>query len=265
MRPVHVLRVFTRDAEGGNHLGVVHDVTGLTDERMQGIATDLGFSETVFLDWRETGVPHARIFTPARELPFAGHPLVGAAWSLSRLGPGIVDRVTCGVGEIPFRVDGDVAWVDTPMVGDVEPVADATGRAATAGLPDPGRAFWARMPIPYFVALYDSPEPVVAAAPDADGLREAGLDMCYLVHRSEGRAKVRFFAPGAGVMEDPATGSAAAALAAVARFDGEPEGALHLTQGDEMGQPCDIHLRWDERHASLGGKVVHDEVREIEY
>ena len=265
MRPIQVLRVFTRGAEGGNHLGVVHDVTGLRDERMQEIAAELGFSETIYLDWRESGIPHARIFTPARELPFAGHPLVGAAWSLSNLGPGTVDRVTCGVGEIPFRVEGDTAWVDTPMVTDVEPADDAAALAATAGLPAPDRALWAKMPIPYFVALYDSPDAVAAAAPDPGGLQDSGLDMCYLVHRSGSAAKVRFFAPSAGVMEDPATGSAAAALAAVARFEGEAEGALHITQGDEMGQPCDIHLRWDGEHASLGGTVVRDETREIEY
>jgi trans-2,3-dihydro-3-hydroxyanthranilate isomerase len=265
MRPVHVLRVFTRGSDGGNHLGVVHDVTGLTTERMQGIAADLGFSETVFLDWRDTGIPHARIFTPAMELPFAGHPLVGSAWSLSSLGPGTVDRMTCGVGEIPFRREGDVTWVDTPMAHDVAVAGDAADRAAAAGIPSPRRALWANMPIPYFVALYDSAAAVESAAPDAAGLEAAEVRMCYLVHRSGGTAKVRFFAPGAGVIEDPATGSAAAALAAVLRFEGEPEGALDITQGDEMGHPCDIHLRWNAEHASLGGTVAHDEIREIEY
>lgn len=265
MRPVHVLRVFTRGSAGGNHLGVVHDVTGLSEERMQRIAADLGFSETVFLDWRESGVPHARIFTPAVELPFAGHPLVGAAWSLASLGPGTVDRVTCGVGEIPFRVEGDVAWVDTPMVDEVRPAADAADRTGGAGLPTSQRAWWADMPVPYFVASYDSPVPVVESEPDADALEAAGLPMCYLVHREGSGAKVRFFAPGAGVLEDPGTGSAAAALAAVLRFEGEDHGSLHITQGDELGRPCDIHLRWDTKHASLGGTVIHDEVREIEY
>jgi trans-2,3-dihydro-3-hydroxyanthranilate isomerase len=265
MRPVHVLRVFTRGSEGGNHLGVVHDVTGLDDERMQGIATDLGFSETVYLDWRQTGVPHARIFTPARELPFSGHPLVGAAWSLMSHGPGTVDRLTCEVGEIPFRIEGDVVWVDTPMVEDVRPADDAADRTAGAGLPTPDRAWWANMPVTYFIAEYDSPEPVEEAVPDAAGLEATGLDMCYLVHRSDEVAKVRFFAPTAGVLEDPATGSAAAALAAVLRSEGEDAGSIRLTQGDEMGRPCDIHLRWDAEHASLGGTVVHDEIREIEY
>ena len=260
-----MLRVFTRGSEGGNHLGVVHDVTGLSDERMQGIAADLGFSETVFLDWRETGMPHARIFTPARELPFAGHPLVGAAWSLSTLGPGTVGRMTCGVGEIPFRMDDGLAWVDTPMVDDVRPADGADRLMSAAGLPPPDRAWWANMPIPYLVALYDSPEPVSQAVPVAEALDSAGLDMCYLAHRSGDGAKVRFFAPEAGILEDPATGSAAAALAAVLRFDGEPEGSLHITQGDEIGHPCDIHLRWGATAASLGGTVAHDEIREIEY
>ena len=78
MRHCYVLRVFTRGGEGGNHLGVVTDTTGLADVTMQAIATALGFSETIFIDWRAVGDPRVRIFTPAAELAFAGHPLVGA-------------------------------------------------------------------------------------------------------------------------------------------------------------------------------------------
>ena len=78
-----VLRVFTAGREGGNHLGVVNDLVDLDDAAMQQIATDLGFTETVFVDWPEGSIPFARIFTPAEELPFAGHPLVGAAWCLT--------------------------------------------------------------------------------------------------------------------------------------------------------------------------------------
>ena len=91
-RPCHVLRVFTRGDEGGNHLGVVVDAIALSTDRMQAIATDLGFSETVFIDWTDTtDHPKVRIFTPADELPFAGHPLVG----ISQRRPRHAARLQC--------------------------------------------------------------------------------------------------------------------------------------------------------------------------
>ena len=83
MRSCHVLRVFTRGDVGGNHLGVVNDASGLDTDAMQGVAADLGFSETVFLHDRGSDGPFVRIFTPAAEMQFAGHPLVGAAWMTS--------------------------------------------------------------------------------------------------------------------------------------------------------------------------------------
>ena len=89
MRHCYVLRVFTRGDEGGNHLGVVTDVTGLDTETMQGIATELGFSETVFIDWQNEGVPFVRIFTPAAEMPFCGTPA----------GRGGLDAGCCRSGE----------------------------------------------------------------------------------------------------------------------------------------------------------------------
>ena len=79
-RLCHIVRVFTRNGVGGNHLGVVLDSSGLRTVDMQKIASGLGFSETVFLEGGDAlGV---RIFTPGREMPFAGHPLVGMTWVL---------------------------------------------------------------------------------------------------------------------------------------------------------------------------------------
>ena len=80
-RQCQILRVFTRDGVGGNHLGVVTDLNGLTTEMLQAIAVDLGFSETIFCDLSGE-VPVARIFTPGAELPFTGHPLVELGWAL---------------------------------------------------------------------------------------------------------------------------------------------------------------------------------------
>ena len=264
MRHCYVLRVFTREEKGGNHLGVVTDVTGLSDQAMQEIAVDNGFSETVFIDWREPGVPVVRIFTPGRELPFAGHPLVGAAWVLGMIGPATVDRMICAVGEIPFRMDGEVVWVDTPMVEAVRPAPDAEAIALAAGLPDPLAAWWADMPLSYLVMDMGFPETVAAAAPDLEALMHHGAEMCYLIAQVKDGYKTRFFAPRDRIAEDPATGSAASALAAIRRHIGEGRGTANVYQGDEIGAPSTIRLSWDERHASIGGTVRRDEVRVIE-
>jgi len=264
MRPCHVLRVFTRGDVGGNHLGVVNDLTGLDDEGMQAIAADLGFSETVFIDWMDEGTPHVRIFTPALELGFAGHPLVGAAWNLAALGPGTVSVMTCGVGEIPFWVEDDVAIVDTPLVSDVRRAEDGAGIAAAVGLPEPKGAWWAMMPLPYLVLDLGGASAVADASPHISKMAEAGAGEIYIVGSQGDDLRARFFAPGAGVPEDPATGSAAAAYAAVRAFEGEAEGAITIHQGEEIGHPSTIHLEWAPGRARLGGTVRRDEVRELE-
>lgn len=264
MRPCHILRVFTRGDVGGNHLGVVNDMTGLDDEGMQAIAAELGFSETIYIDWMEGGVPAVRIFTPEMELPFAGHPLVGAAWTLSQIGPGTVSSMTCGVGEIAYRIDGDITWVDTPLVTDVRVADDAAGIARGAGLPEPERAWWAMMPLPYLVLDLGSAATVSSAEPDIPALSEAEAPLTYLIGEGSGVVRGRFFAPDAGVPEDPATGSAAAAYAAVRAFEGEGSGRVTIHQGDEIGHPSTIHLEWGPGRASLGGTVRRDEVRVLE-
>lgn len=264
MRHCYVLRVFTREEKGGNHLGVVTDVTGLTERGMQDIAIANGFSETVFIDWRDGGVPLVRIFTPGRELPFAGHPLVGAAWVLGMIGPGACDRMRCGVGEIPFRVVGDVVWVDTPMVESVRSAPEAEAIAMAARLPSPLAAWWADMPLPYLVMDLGFPETVAGAAPDLEALVEHGAEMCYLIAQTREGYKSRFFAPRDRIAEDPATGSAASALAAIRRHIGEASGTATITQGDEIGAPSTIQLAWDEHFASIGGTVRRDEIRELE-
>jgi trans-2,3-dihydro-3-hydroxyanthranilate isomerase len=259
-----VLRVFTRGDLGGNHLGVVNDLTGLDDLGMQQIATELGFSETVFIDWMDGGVPHVRIFTPAIEMPFAGHPLVGVAWTLAAMGPGTVTEMTCGVGSIPFRVEEDMAMVDTPLVDDVRVADDGSAIAAAVGLPTPQAAWWAMMPMPYLVLDLGSAETVSTATLDIPKLTDLGAGKTYLVGSQGDDLRVRFFAPDAGVPEDPATGSAASAYAAVQVFEGKSEGSITIHQGEEIGHPSTIELGWGPGRATLAGTVRRDEVRVLE-
>lgn len=264
MRPCHVLRVFTRGDVGGNHLGVVTDPTGLDGADMQGIATDLGFSETIIIDGIDEHAPAVRIFTPALELPFAGHPLVGAAWMLGSEGAGASSEMICGVGSIPFRVGDESAFVDTPLVRDVRLAGDGAKIAAAAGLPEPEAAWWALMPVPYLVLDLGTATAVAHAVPDISKLTSLRAGMVYLVGRQGDDLRVRFFAPEAGVPEDPATGSAASAWAAVRSFEGEEAGSVVIHQGEEIGHPSTIHLEWAPDRATLGGSVRRDEVRTLD-
>ena len=257
-RPVQVLRVFTDGEQGGNHLGVVADTVNIDDRRMQDIAADLGFSETIFIDWQTGGVPHIRIFTPVAELPFAGHPLVGAAWLLLKAGPGGVDRVTCGVGEVRIGADGDRVWIEPPFS---QPVRTQEV-PPTLGWCSPTRAWEVDMPLPYSVWQMDDSEQVgnLQSPPP-----ELGMTLVWAWMSLPHRVKARFFAPGLGVTEDPATGSAAVALAAVLRSEDMPSGRVRISQGREMGWPSVIDLMWEPDRCRVGGKVTRDEVRELEW
>jgi trans-2,3-dihydro-3-hydroxyanthranilate isomerase len=250
-----VVRVFTRGPEGGNHLGVVTDVSGLSERVMQEVAADLGFSETVFVDWRDGGVPIVRIFTPARELPFAGHPLVGASWVLNMLGPGGVDAIRCAVGDCATRVSGDVVSVAAPRVDRFVrscPI-DVTGWVTAVD------AVTVAMPLEYHVLQVATPAEVAAVGPP-----DLSQEVYLWAEAGDDTVKARFFAPEMGVVEDPATGSAAVALATVLTSRGRSSGHIEIHQGDEIDAPSTIHLTWDGLHIEVAGTVVKDEVRELD-
>lgn len=262
-RHCYVLRVFTRGDEGGNHLGVVTDATSLTAESMQAIALELGYSETIFLEWEEGEIPRVRIFTPGAELPFAGHPLVGMAWMLGKLGPGGISTLRCPAFEVAIRFDGERAAIDVPLEQPVRLAPEAASLAAAVNLPEPVSARWVDMPVPYLLIEAESPAAVSSATPASEASFEtSGVDMVYLYAAISPEAvQARFFAPGHGVFEDPATGSAAVALAAALRAEGRTSGHLEIGQGSEIGHPSTINLKWNGGQASIGGTVRKDEVR----
>ena len=258
-RVCQILRVFTRDGEGGNALGVINDTIGLDDEGMQAIAAELGFSETVFVDWPAGDMPSVRIFTPLVELPFAGHPLVGTAWTLLTMGPGGVGRLRCGIGEVEIGLDGDDAWIVVAIDPAAARAGDLGDYALRAGLPPPVRSWLVAMPRDYVVLEYPNAATIAAIVPDAEVLGERFGTLVYA--RSGDGVRARFFAPSAGVLEDPATGSAAVALATALLASGEPSGRLTIDQGGEIGHPSRIELSWDARTARIGGGCVRDEAR----
>lgn len=181
MPALHVLRVFTsEEREWGNPLGIFLDGAAVPEAKRQGVAAELGFSETVFVEDRERGA--IRIFTPEVELPFAGHPSVGTAWLLSREGtPTAVLRTPAG--EVGARADTGTAHVSA-------------------------RAEWA----PHFeYAEQADPAAVRALTP------EQWAQNTYAwawIDAAAGTIRARSFVPGAGIAEDEATGAAALALCA---------------------------------------------------
>lgn len=276
------LDVFTDRPFGGNPLAVFPDGHGLDADCMQTIARELNLSETVFVlpPSSPRAVRRARIFTPGRELPFAGHPTIGTAFLLAHLGIVPVEAghaelvLEEGVGEVPvsLHADGGTWFVRLtaavpPQFGPEPP--DRALLAAVLGIPEAEIVPGADRPV---IAGCGLPFTFVRVR-DADTLAAMHFDrylwskhvasspapelfvFALLRDAPDGEVRARMFAPGVGVIEDPATGSAGVALAAVlaSRFGGA-DGTLRWTvqQGVEMGRPSRLTIEAD-LHA---GRVV---------
>jgi len=222
MPELHVLRVFCGEGGGGgNPLGVFLDGDEVRAEYRQRVAADLGFSETVFVDDAERG--EVRIFTPATELPFAGHPVVGTAWLLARE-RGAVTALRPPAGEVPVR--------------------EAGGSTFAAGRPE-----W--MPAFEFVEVGTAAE-VEALGGPPDGHDAVGV--WAWIDESAGIVRERVFAPRYGIGEDEATGSAAITLSA--RLGRK----LEIRQGAGshiLARPLGDGM------VEIGGRVELAEVREL--
>jgi trans-2,3-dihydro-3-hydroxyanthranilate isomerase len=240
---------------------VIPDPSGLDDAAMQAIATELGFSESTFIEDQPDGVPLVRIFTPVDELPFAGHPLVGTAWVLTVHGSGTQTALRCGIGDVAIRTDGEMVWIDAPMNGRVVPASDVPGFLDRAGIPGAISTSRVLLPKEYVIGELATFDAVARLEPDMDVLAEVFGVLVYA--RDGDHVLARFFAPGTGVAEDPATGSAAVALATALQARGEASGTLRIDQGESIGHPSRIELRWEGDTASIGGTVVLDEVRSL--
>ncbi len=180
MPALHVLRVFvSEDGEWGNPLGVFLDGGAIAEDRRQRVAAELGFSETVFVEDRETG--RIRIFTPGLELPFAGHPTVGTAWLLAESGAP-VESLQTAAGEVAVRRDGERVHI----AGRAEWVFDLD--FVELGTPADVRALEG------------------APAPDTATYAWSWID------EDAGTIRARCFIEEAGIAEDEATGAAALAL-----------------------------------------------------
>jgi trans-2,3-dihydro-3-hydroxyanthranilate isomerase len=283
--------VFTDRVFGGNPLAVVLDGRGLGDGDMQAIAKEMNLSETTFLlpPTQAGCAMRVRIFTPGRELRFAGHPTIGTAWVMATRGlvPGSASTFDLeeGIGPVPVTLDGDprspsFIWMRHgppefgPEMKNRGEIAAALGLAEADLIPgapiqtgSTGSTFMfvplrdrdtvdrGRLDVPKIIAVLGD-QPLVGIfvfAPDPDPVA--------------GRVHSRMFAPHtSGIPEDPATGSATGPLGAYLvkeRLVKAGDGALAMIsdQGVKMGRPSRLHIRGQVRGGRLhdievGGGVV---------
>jgi trans-2,3-dihydro-3-hydroxyanthranilate isomerase len=251
-----VVDVFTDVPLAGNQLAVFTDARDLTSEEMQLLARETNLSETVYVlpPTSADADVRIRIFTPTLELPFAGHPTLGTAFVLGGPLSKIVIRLETGSGVIPVELERDgprIAFgrMDQPIpniepVTDPAPIFDALG-VSGSGLPverydlGPGHLY---------VEL-GSPKEVAALRPDIAALAQATQDGVNCFARDGERWKTRMFAPNHGVVEDPATGSAAGPLAVhLARHGRIRFGEqIEIKQGAEINRPSTLYA---EAHGS---------------
>jgi trans-2,3-dihydro-3-hydroxyanthranilate isomerase len=282
--PFATYDVFTDTRFAGNPLAVVFNADALSDARMQTIAREFNLSETIFVRTPAIARHEAavRIFTPTKELPFAGHPTIGCAIALAELrhagaGPSDlllvleerVGPVRCAVTLTPGSAS--FAEFTAPKLSEpagADPKSDAAAKALGLQLTDIGfdrhtpTLFSAGVPFA-MIPVADAGALARAALTTAQTSATLGATEVFVYTRAEPDAphsfRARMFAPEIGIVEDPATGGAAAAFAgALARFEHLPDGwhTLPILQGAEMGRPSLIGLEVQIENGALAGARI---------
>ena len=284
-QPFFMVDVFADRPYSGNPLPVVIDTHGLSDETMQRIAAEMNFSETTFVQPRPEpdGSYSVRLFTPSREIAFAGHPILGTARVIRDV---LLDGADAGVRlalagrrvDVTFEPEADgseIAWFHAPpielgAIAEPEPVARALGLRP--------QDIATRTPIQVASA---GTAAMIVPLTGLDALRRARLDLeafsvlagagfpplLYLftwqTHQPDNQVCARFFFEAHGIREDPATGNGAAFLGAYLLAHGTPanEGfELRIEQGHEVRRPSRVMLKARMRDAvqevRVGGRVI---------
>lgn len=272
------LDVFSARIGGGNQLGVVVDAAAWTSERMQAFAAWTGLVETTFVlpPTSAAASYRLRIFTPSREIPFAGHPTIGSAHAVLETGVAQPRQGAllqeCAAGLLPIRVEGDGAsrrlFVQAPAARvlregiDAAPLLRAAlGNSALGVLPpvfvEGGRRWW--------IAEFADESALRRWQPDhaaigalANATDSLGLCVFARCVNSDYDVIVRAFPAGVGIVEDPASGAANGLIAAwIAQA--EPQGALargyRVSQGREMGHDAAILIRIEQDQVWVGGRT----------
>ncbi|ELZ76464.1 phenazine biosynthesis-like protein [Haloferax larsenii JCM 13917] len=273
----HILDVFATEKYAGNQLAVFEDADTLSDDQMATLAKEMNYSETTFIEGGSPGEGFdVRIFTPAGEIPFAGHPTLGTAATVRKhFDAGDEISLNLGVGKIPVEVrtaGGDeVYWMtqNAPEFGEEfahETLADVLSldvddldtdwpvQSVSTGLPalmiplrDRDALGRSEVDLPAYRAFLDDggPENLLPFCPDP---RDDANDLA-----------ARMYAPGHGVAEDPATGSANGCLAGyLARHEyfGESNVEVTVEQGYEMGRPSHLYLEASDEGGDAGDVTV---------
>ncbi|UCG86537.1 MAG: PhzF family phenazine biosynthesis protein [Gemmatimonadota bacterium] len=300
--PFYQADAFTRTPLAGNALAMFPDAQGLTDTTMQAIAREMNLSETTFVFPSEKATRRIRFFTPNAEIPLAGHPTIGTWWLLAELGhvelpDRGVERFTqeTGAGVLPVDVHSEGGKPCQVVMVQAEPqfglqVADpselglALGGQKDTVLRDPRPQVVSTGLPQLMIPIRSLAELELLPSGGAGGklvdlLKQLGTDcaMCYTLETVDPKATAhcRMFAPGLGVPEDPATGSAAGALGSyLVRHDivrpHDGVGTIAIEQGLEIGRPSRIHVQiavgsgGEITEVRVGGEavtVIHGEVR----
>lgn len=263
-----VYDVFTDRRYGGNQLAIVPDARDLAEAELQEIAREFNFSETVFLYPPDDPANAAklRIFTPTMELPFAGHPTIGTAVMLGEAGLGPDMRLELAIGALAARAeDGRASFTTTaPLKRLAAPqtalVAEALGIEAGAIT---ARPVMASLGLGFTFTPVINRAVLAACAPDIAAFRRGaaqhpeGMDFAQYVYVEEdGVFHARMFAPLDNIPEDPATGSAAATLAALLAEIGDQDVHLTIHQGEDMGRPSVISVETAGDAVTVSGAAV---------
>lgn len=281
----HIVDVFAEQPYAGNPLAVVVCAGDLSDETMQRIAAEMNFSETTFLapDPEADGGYRVRIYTPAREVAFAGHPILGTAWVLRHhVTPGLAGpvRLNLVVGQVPVNFEPDaegeeVAWFAAPPseLGEVcerELMSAALGLAA-GDLVDEGPVQRVSAGTAAMIVPLRSLDALGRARLNLDAyaplLARGYPPLTYLFSRQtlspRNDLSARFFFEAHGVREDPATGNGAAFLGAyLLEHDllGGSDLSLRIEQGHAVRRPSLIRVRAKKaggaREISVGGRNI---------
>lgn len=263
-----VYDVFSENAFGGNQLAVIPHATGLPEEDLQRIAREFNYSESTFVYPPEDPAHTARvrIFTPTMEIPFAGHPIVGTVTALHDLG-GPSDMVLeLGVGPLNcVVVDGQVSFTtqaELEIMAQPERalVAEALGLETGDISTLQHEPAMASLGLPFTITELATREALSRIVPNTNAMRKgadlypASLDFAQFAYWKDGdTVHARMFAPLDNIPEDPATGSACAALGALlAKISGK-EQSLSIRQGEDMGRLSLIGLSTHEGAVTISG------------
>ena len=278
--PYRLLNVFAESTFGGNPLCVFENAEGLSDQQMQALALQFNLSETVFILPSASASARMRIFTTGYEMPFAGHPTLGAAHVVrDLLQTGNSLTLECQAGVVPVLAQGDVWTFTAPSKGAPEVmVCELSGRqvAALLGLAEQdllSEPLWVNTGTDQLLVPLKTAEAVRRAQPDSATLphwppSSLGRKTAYVFalddaaqtasERLQATSRYFFTKQGGGVAEDPGTGSACANLGGwwIATGRSTPA-SLQIAQGEQMQRPSRLYLDVSADHQiRVGGRVV---------